>query len=640
MAYDDYIKAQKLALKAYKSKTLQGGYPYLPVLDEILSHVHIEREENLGTINIPAKQVIGTSSAGRTQAFAYNFMPLLNYGSEFSVKWSLLYDAQIQEGIHTPIKVYEFLNKYYVIEGNKRTSVLKYVGSPTIPAEVIRKVPRLTEDKNIQIYYEFMDFYKNTKINYVVFSEKGSYQKLCRYIGKGTDEQWTEDDCMNFSSFHVAFYGAYKAMGGNEIKGITDDDALLFYLSLYPYSESRDKLTSEIKKDLSKIWTEIKTLGEEKPVELLTVPNTETSMIKKMQSPKVHKVAFVYDVKPSESDWIYGQEMGRKHIIDTFHGDIDARAFIATPYEDDEEILRKLCEEGYDIIFAIAPMFVRACIKVAPLYPNTKILNCSLNSPHASIRTYGIRIYEGKLLLGMLAASLSEKDDIGYLADYPIYGVIPGINAFALGARMINPRAKVHLLWSTMKDCHSDEYFLQHGISMISSQNMISPTKEDRTLGLYHLSDKGTKNIATTVYQWGAFYVELINSIMRGSWKTDMTKEPKALNYWWGLSANVLDVILGSSVPDNTKRLINFLKGSIANGSFPVFSGILYDTEHNLRCGADETLAPEDVMMMDWLIEGIVGEIPTIDQLSDHAKDLVRLRGLKQTLSDQERSLV
>ena len=102
----------------------------------------------------------------------------------------------------------------------------------------------------------------------------------------------------------------------------------------------------------------------------------------------------------------------------------------------------------------------------------------------------------------------------------------------------------------------------------------------------------------------------------------------------------MLDVILGSSVPDNTKRLINYLKGSIANGSFPVFSGILYDTEHHLRCEENETLAPEDVMMMDWLIEGIVGEIPTIDQLSDHAKDLVRLRGLKQTMSEQERTFV
>lgn len=30
MAYDDYLKAQKLALKAYKNKTVRGAYPYLP----------------------------------------------------------------------------------------------------------------------------------------------------------------------------------------------------------------------------------------------------------------------------------------------------------------------------------------------------------------------------------------------------------------------------------------------------------------------------------------------------------------------------------------------------------------------------------------------------------------------------------
>ena len=58
MAYDDYLKAQKLALKAYKNKTVRGAYPYLPVLDEILSHVRIEREEILGTVNIPLKQVV------------------------------------------------------------------------------------------------------------------------------------------------------------------------------------------------------------------------------------------------------------------------------------------------------------------------------------------------------------------------------------------------------------------------------------------------------------------------------------------------------------------------------------------------------------------------------------------------------
>lgn len=640
MAYDDYMKAQKLALRAYKNKTLRGSYPYLPVLDEILSHAPIEKEESLGTINIPLKQVIGTSSAGRTQAFACNFMPLLDYGSEFSVKWSTLYDSQIDEGIHTPVKVYEFLNKYYVIEGNKRVSVLKYVGSPTISAEVIRKVPKLTDDRNIRIYYEFMEFYRKTKISYVLFTKLGSYQKLCNYVKGDSSLDWTEDDCMLFSSFRIAFYNAYKAMGGNEFQNITEDDAMLFYLSLYPYAEATEKTWKMIKTDLEKIWTEIAGLAEEKPVELLTVPNTETSMLKKIQSPKIHKVAFVYDVAPSDSDWIYGQELGRKHLLNVFDGTIDAKAFIAKPYEEDEALLTKLCEEGYDIIFAIAPMFIRACIKVAPLYPNTKILNCSLNSPHASIRTYGIRIYEGKFLLGMIAAAMSEQDAIGYLADYPIYGVIPGINAFALGAQMVNPRAKVHLLWSTKKEIHSDAYFLEHGISYISSQNMISPTKEDRALGLYHLNEQGAKNIATTAYRWGSFYEELIKSIMRGSWQMDTTKSPKALNYWWGFSANALDLILGSAVPDHTKRLIRHLQSDIAQEEFSIFSGVLYDTEHQVRCQSDQTLQPEDIMMMDWLLEGVVGSIPTIDELQDHAVELVKLRGLKQTLSGSDRDLL
>ena len=48
--------------------------------------------------------------------------------------------------------------------------------------------------------------------------------------------------------------------------------------------------------------------------------------------------------------------------------------------------------------------------------------------------------------------AMSETDKIGYLADYPIYGMVANINAFALGASMINPRIKVHLNWSGLTD--------------------------------------------------------------------------------------------------------------------------------------------------------------------------------------------
>ena len=53
--------------------------------------------------------------------------------------------------------------------------------------------------------------------------------------------------------------------------------------------------------------------------------------------------------------------------------------------------------------------------------------------------------------MGAIAGAMAENNKIAYIADYPIYGAIANINAFALGAKMINPRAKVYLEWSTKK---------------------------------------------------------------------------------------------------------------------------------------------------------------------------------------------
>lgn len=62
------------------------------------------------------------------------------------------------------------LNRFYVLEGNKRVSVLKYFKATSIMGEVTRIVPRKTDDKNIKIYYEYMDFYELSHINYIYFS--------------------------------------------------------------------------------------------------------------------------------------------------------------------------------------------------------------------------------------------------------------------------------------------------------------------------------------------------------------------------------------------------------------------------------------------------------------------------------------
>ena len=114
MSMTEYAKARKLAQKAYRQSIQEGKYPYLEVLDERLPFMKTAGESDLGLIEIPIDRIVGTKTAGRTKAFASNFMPLLDEYSEFAGKWNHLYEAHINEGIREPIIACEFYNSYYV----------------------------------------------------------------------------------------------------------------------------------------------------------------------------------------------------------------------------------------------------------------------------------------------------------------------------------------------------------------------------------------------------------------------------------------------------------------------------------------------------------------------------------------------
>ncbi len=141
-AMDQYKRCLKQGQKDYRADVLRGRYPYPQVLDEILDESTLDRVLDLGLIEIPINQIVGTKSAGRKSAFASSFMPLLPIDTEFGVKWVKLCQAHLgTDGIRDPIKCYEYLGRFYVEEGNKRVSVLKSYGAATIPGQVTRMVP-------------------------------------------------------------------------------------------------------------------------------------------------------------------------------------------------------------------------------------------------------------------------------------------------------------------------------------------------------------------------------------------------------------------------------------------------------------------------------------------------------------------
>ena len=164
----DYSKAKKIGEREYRRRLVKGQYPYLPSLEEMVSGVDRMPEISLGLAEIPLDMVVGTRTTGRQNAFAANFMPLVGEDSEFAAKWSNLYDSQVEEGIRDPVKVYEFMNRFYVQEGNKRISVLNYVGAASVLADIIRIRPPRTDSEQSRTYYEYLDFYK---INLFLFED-------------------------------------------------------------------------------------------------------------------------------------------------------------------------------------------------------------------------------------------------------------------------------------------------------------------------------------------------------------------------------------------------------------------------------------------------------------------------------------
>ena len=142
---EDYKSALRAGQRAYRARIARGQSPYLAVLDDVLKGVDIVAQEPLGLVEIPSDSLVGTKTSGRHTAFSYDFMPLLEPDTEFAAKWSNLCDAHLEEGIHTPIIAFEYMNRFYVQEGNKRVSVLKYYGAVKIPGTVTRPLKDLSK---------------------------------------------------------------------------------------------------------------------------------------------------------------------------------------------------------------------------------------------------------------------------------------------------------------------------------------------------------------------------------------------------------------------------------------------------------------------------------------------------------------
>jgi hypothetical protein len=129
------------------------------------------------------------------------------------------------------------------------------------------------------------------------------------------------------------------------------------------------------------------------------------------------------------------------------------------------------------------------------------------------------------------------------------------------------------------------------------------------------------------VYDWGIFYERIIDQYIAGVFKNNK-ENTEAINYWWGLSAGVVDIICSKNVPTSTMNLINMVKNQIKRNTMSPFVGKIFSQSGDIKHNTDDAMSPGDIVKMNWLVDNIDGDIPEIDDLKDAAKSLVNVMGV------------
>lgn len=660
---DEYLKAKKAGEKESRARAAAGEYPFLPALDDIQPDCDILPHKALGIMEIPTDLIYGTKTRARQNSFAPGFMPLLEADSEFAGKWSSLYRAQLREGFSDPIRVYEYLHRFYVQEGNKRASVSRFLDMPSISADVTRVMPPDDVLADHPEYAEFLRFYEVTGIYSIEYGWPGAYAETAELLGLDLEQKWPEETVKSLEAAYWRFAEAYRDLQ-NKGAELSAGNAFIVYFRIYVRDVFGNQSPKVVEKRILEIQKELMTEQSAYRVELVEEAEealnagsliektgaTLSRVIPVLSYSEKHplKAAFIHASSASESVWTANHEKGRLRLEKAYGGTVITKSFehcgSSAAFE---KAAGKAAEWGAEVVFSTASRNINDALRAAIEYKDIKFLNCSVNQVRHAVRTYYAKIYEAKFIAGVIAGIYSAADGthkIGYCSDYPIYGTVAGINAFAIGAAMTDPSVKIYLDWTSRAGVNWWWDTLDRGIHVMSAVDSLHNADGSDAYGLCYVErcEPGTgndlsgncriKNLAAPIWKWGKLYEIIVETILEGTYNAGaMDRKDRATNYWWGMISGVVDIELSKELPLYTRQLAETLRADIINGSFDPFGGELRSQDGLIKAAGERALSSIDIIEMDWLCENIVGEIPVIDALKEDAKTTVKVSGIEKS---------
>ncbi len=192
-SFEQYQYAFKLGKENVRNQRSKNLNTHPLVLEETV-RVSDCSKKVLGQMYVPGQLIVGTITEAASSSFSADFMPLLNERSEFASKWQAVCDQHLSfEDVKETVSAYEYLGKFYIVEGEKTVSVLKSYGVVYILADVIRIIPD-QKSKEVDAYLEFLSFYDRSDLYSLQFSRKQYYSRFNKLAGYYSDRVWTREE--------------------------------------------------------------------------------------------------------------------------------------------------------------------------------------------------------------------------------------------------------------------------------------------------------------------------------------------------------------------------------------------------------------------------------------------------------------
>ena len=328
------------------------------------------------------------------------------------------------------------------------------------------------------------------------------------------------------------------------------------------------------------------------------------------------KVCFMHVGPITDGGWTQAHHQGMEEMAAHF-GDKVETAYVENVPEGPQAtaVIERLARQKCALIFTTSFGFMDPTLEVAAKFPDVKFEHATGYKTAANVTSYNSRFYEGRYILGQIAAKVSKTVVAGYIASFPIPEVVQGINSFVLGAQTVNPDFKLKVVWVNTwhdagKEADAAKVLIDQGVDILTQHtDSTAPIQVASERGVYafgqalDMIEAGPETQLTAIIDsWGAYYTKRVQAVMDGTWESQST--------WDGLVDGILTMAPYTNMPDDVKAMAEATEAAIIAGELHPFTGPINKQDGTPWLADGEVAEDGPLLGMNFYVEGVDDQLP------------------------------